>query len=209
MHVRLASEASLLCKGLHDLLESHPEIMLVESVVCKQCCDQYCCDSHDVVIIDISNGRIGSLDCIRKMLARFPHSKVLALINIEHVSLLGDIFDRGALGVVSLDADASVLVEAVKRIASGGGYVEAALAQALTEIPYKKSSKIFDCLTKCETSVLLSILNGQSHDRCASSLNISKKTVANHYSRIKSKLKIDNSVQLTRLAMLHKIIETT
>jgi len=205
--VRIASETSLLRQGVHSYLEKHPEIKSVESVACIQHCAKRCFNPRaNVLIIDVSKGKTGNIDCIRQLTVRYPETRIIALINRESIPLIPDIFDYGARAVVSLNADPTVLTVAVKKVASGETFMEPELAQALTEMSFQNNNNPFDKLSKREKVVLMLILNGHSNDSCATVLNVSKKTIANQYSHIKSKLGIDNRVQLTRLAVLHQLI---
>ena len=205
--IQLSSGTTLFRQGLNSLIDNHPDIELVKSAACKNHCSQECFNPDaEVMIIDISNGQVSRLNCIRQITAKFQSAKVLALINVDIFHLINDILDDGAMGVISLNADAAELIEAIKTVSRGETYIEPALAQVLTEMSYNKTNNPFNALSKRERILLTLILHSHSNDSCANTLNISKKTVANHYSRIKSKLKVDNRVQLTRLAMRHKFI---
>jgi len=205
--IQVMSDSALFRQVLRYTLEQSNQIDVMEELACKDDCFRYCySDKVDVLIINLSDGLYSSLECLHQIIVRQPHAKVVVIISKYHTTLIQTILKYGAKGVVSHNASISQLMDAITRVHARGTYIEAALAQTIAESPLSTSSP-FETLTLREASVLRILLNGKSNPEVAVMLNISEKTVANHYSHIKKKLGVQNRVELTRLSIQHKIIQ--
>jgi len=65
----------------------------------------------------------------------------------------------------------------------------------------------FDCLSEREMQVTLMITTGMTVQDIAEQLFITTKTVNSHRYRMFEKLSVKNDVELTHLAMKHRVIE--
>ncbi|MEJ2202369.1 MAG: LuxR C-terminal-related transcriptional regulator [Desulfuromonadaceae bacterium] len=62
-------------------------------------------------------------------------------------------------------------------------------------------------MTEREKQVLLLMVKGKETDEIAELLHISKNTVAKHRSSLLRKLRVNNAVEMTRLAIRHGLID--
>jgi len=106
--------------------------------------------------------------------------------------------DAGAHGYVSKNAAPDELVAAVRRVAAGGRYVEAEIAQALA---LGAGAEATDALSAREIEILRLLGAGSSLAEIAEALGASYKTVANTCTLIKSKLGVARTADLVRLAI--------
>ncbi|ATX80508.1 two component transcriptional regulator, LuxR family [Mariprofundus aestuarium] len=207
-HIQLISESSLIRHGLLCLLNKEQGFSLMPQVKCSPPSCYKACSTRetDLIIMDITSGTHSCIDCIRQIAKRHPKVNILVLIWQEHYSFVNEAINNGAKGVLSMEADPPLFIEAIQTVAAGRQFIEPSLTQAIAEVPYRNVSNPFDLLSPREKTVLLLILKGQDTVSCASRLLISKKTVANHYTRIKKKLAVNDLGQLTLLAIRHKFI---
>jgi two-component system invasion response regulator UvrY len=106
----------------------------------------------------------------------------------------------GAAGYLSKNAAPEELLEAVQRIASGGRYVEAEIAQTLA----MQTAKVIDPmehLTVRDLEILRLLGDGQSLSSIAAALGVTYKTIANTCSQIKAKLGVPRTADLVRLSI--------
>jgi len=106
--------------------------------------------------------------------------------------------DAGAAGYVSKNASPDELIDAIRRVAAGGRYVEAEIAQALA---LGAGVEALDALNPREIEMMRLLVRGSSLAEIADALGVGYKTVANSMTLIKSKLGVTRTADLVRLAI--------
>ncbi len=162
----------------------------------------------DVVLMDANMPGIGGLEATRRLLRYDPDVKVIA------VTVHGDepyptrFMQAGAAGYVTKGADVAEMVIAIKQVASGKRYLAPDIAQQMALKAVNPDDSPFDDLSDREMQVMLMITKGQKVQEISEQLFLSPKTVNSYRYRLFEKLKIDNDVELTHLAIRHGIIES-
>ena len=106
--------------------------------------------------------------------------------------------DAGAAGYVSKNASPDELIAAIRRVSTGGRYVEAEIAQALA---LGAGVEALDALNPREIEMMRLLVRGSSLAEIADALGVGYKTVANSMTLIKSKLGVTRTADLVRLAL--------
>lgn len=110
--------------------------------------------------------------------------------------------EAGASGFLLKDAEPDVLVDAVRRVASGEGLVDQTLTRrVIDEFARRRSPTSPDdvasgLLTSREHDILALLCRGQSNAEIASTLFLEASTVKSHLSRIMTKTGLRDRVQL-------------
>ena len=210
MRIQLISETNLIRRGLLCLLDSEEDLSVITpQVTCSPPSCYHSChsDKTDLIVMDTTAGKHSCIDCIRQITKRHPDVKILVIIWSDHFTQVNEALNNGALGVIAMETDQSLLAQAIRTVAAGQQFIDPDLQKAMTEVPYQQLIDPFDILTAREKTVLQLILKGLNTEECASRLHISKKTVANHYTQIKKKMAVHDRGQLTRLAIRHHLIK--
>jgi len=105
--------------------------------------------------------------------------------------------DAGAAGYVSKNAAPDELLAAVRKVAAGGRYVEAEIAQALA----LGEADALGALGPRDLEIMRLLAGGASLAEIAAALGVGYKTVANNLTLIKSKLGVARTADLVRLAI--------
>lgn len=119
--------------------------------------------------------------------------------------------EAGASGFLLKDAEPDVLVDAVRRVASGEGLVDQTLTRrVIDEFARRRSPTSPDdvasgLLTSREHDILALLCRGQSNAEIASTLFLEASTVKSHLSRIMTKTGLRDRVQLVVWAYEHGI----
>ncbi len=117
-----------------------------------------------------------------------------------------DAVKAGATGYLVKSASKDELIEAVRRVASGGTVFTAGLAGLVLgeyrrlagqQAPDEETPR----LTERETEVLRLVAKGLSYKQIAERLVLSHRTVQNHVQNTLRKLQLHNRVQLVRYAI--------
>ena len=151
----------------------------------------------DLTILDLNLPGLGGLELLRR-LAQAGAGRILVLSMHAEPLYARRALEAGAHGYVSKNAAPDELLAAVRRVAVGGRYVEAEIAQALA---LGAGAEATDALTPREIEILRLLAGGASLAEIAEALGASYKTVANTCTLIKSKLGVARTADLVRLAI--------
>lgn len=160
----------------------------------------------DVVIMDLSLPGISGLEAIRRIVARDSSAKLLAFSMHEETAFVEQALRAGARGYIGKSSAPTVLVEAVRQIASGNIFLEPDIAQRLAFQKTRGPSSPFAVLSTREFEIFCLLAEGMSAGEIGDRLSLSAKTVANYSTQIKSKLEVNSVADIARLAIRHGIV---
>jgi DNA-binding NarL/FixJ family response regulator len=151
-----------------------------------------------IVVMDITLPGESGIEALRRLLAHAPQARVLMFSMHEDVIFARRALEAGAFGYVTKASAPDVLVAAIRAIAAGRKYLSAEMAQSLAFD--SMSADHAEVLSARELAVLRQLARGRTVREIASLLELSPKTVANHQSALKQKLKVETAIQLLRKA---------
>jgi len=209
IRVLLVDDHAVVRTGFRLLLQSLAEISVVaEAESGEAACQRYLELTPDVVVMDLAMPGMGGLEALRRIRARHPQARVLALSAQDDPMHARRALREGALGFLSKRSAPEALIEAVTTVAAGRRYIDTNLAQklALAEIEGAGKPPI-DQLSEREFDVFIRLARGTTVQKIAEDLNLSASTVGTHLYNIKQKLQVANQSELTLLAIRHGLIE--
>jgi DNA-binding NarL/FixJ family response regulator len=208
--VLLADDHRIVREGLRRVLEDSNEIKVIaEAADGETAFDEAIEKKPDVAVIDISMPGMDGLEVVTRMASYCPDIPVLILTMHDEEQYVIRAIEAGAMGYVTKQSAPEQLVEAVKRINSGGRYLteKASEALALRVIRGNKEQSLTESLSMRELQVLRKLAIGNTNREIAISYNISVKTVDTYRARILKKLNIRNNTELSRYAIQNKLVE--
>lgn len=160
----------------------------------------------DLAIVDLSMPGMSGLELTRRIKSEFPSVAVLVLTMHSEEQYAIRALQAGANGFVTKDSAATELVAAVRKVASGGVFLSAQLAERVV-LQLNGQSPVPDLqtLTNRELDILQRIVSGQRPVDIADALHLSIKTVSTHKKRILEKLKLDSTAALIRFGLEHRL----
>ena len=164
----------------------------------------------DVILMDVNMPGIGGLEATRRILARHPEIKIIAVSMYVEEPWPSRLLGAGAKGYISKDAAADEVVSAIRRVAQGGVYVASSVAANLAASfiqGHDPKTSPFERLSQREMQVMLMVTQGQSNQAISDALCLSPKTVSTYRYRLFEKLGVTNDVELTRMAMRYGVLE--
>ena len=163
----------------------------------------------DVVLMDINMPGIGGLEATRRVMQRYPATKVIVVSMHLEEPYPSRMLAAGAAGYISKDSAADEVVTAIRRVQGGGHYVAADVAGNLAASIVKGpgGGSPFDQLSQRETQVMLMVTKGYSTQDISDRLHLSPKTVSTYRYRLFEKLNVTNDVELTRMAMRYGLLD--
>jgi len=194
--------------GLRSLIDEHDAFELVRHNCCGPVCTHSCiADSPHVVVIKVSDD-LEYHACIRQISARHPDVWILSVSSSADPLVCKRAMNAGAIGFVSSKIPPRLFIKALRQVADGKPFVEAWVAKRMIEEGTDSTEPSpFKVLSKREYIILQMMLSGQNNMQIADRLHISINTLGNHRAHIKSKLGVSNLVELTKLAIKHRIVE--
>jgi DNA-binding NarL/FixJ family response regulator len=161
----------------------------------------------DVLLLDISMPE-GGIELIASLLQKRPALRILVLSMHSEPQIAARAVKAGASGYITKDAGVVLLIDAVRKVAGGGRFMEPRLADALL-FEHVSSNDLFpSVLTVREREILVRFASAESLAGIALSLGCSAKTVSVHKSRLMRKLDIKSNAELFQYAMRHGLGRT-
>ncbi len=202
IRVLLVDDHPALRAGLRSLLSAEPGMRVVADLASGEDANAWC-RSHeaDVVVMDLSMEGYGGMEAIRRLAQFDPQIGILVYSVHATEIMLSRALTLGALGYVTKASTTDVLVAGVREVAAGRGFVSPDLIPAMVQRQSAPEQSRLALLGEREFQILLLTAQGHPVDHCARTLNLSEKTVRNHLTRIKAKLDVANTAELTRLAI--------
>ena len=181
--------------------------VIVSSKTNFDCIEFRLAESHspDVVLIDISNRNQKAIATIHFLKDRFPAIRLLAMTT-DGEDLHGELVQSiGTLGYIHKQASPQEILAAIRHMLNGNILLSDRMFHQLMNrmsMPANHSTRSH-CgpLTERESEVFRLIGAGLTTAEIASKLALSAKTVETHRHKIKMRLNLRNSCELTREAV--------
>ncbi|MBV8257270.1 MAG: response regulator transcription factor [Actinobacteria bacterium] len=124
-----------------------------------------------LAVVDLRMPRLAGVPLVERLREASPEMRIVVFTGEVEAGIAAELLDRGAAGIVLKDAPIADLQRALGTVASGGRYVDAAVAAALAVEPR---------LSPRETEVLCGLARGRTMEQLADDLGISAGTVRAH-----------------------------
>ena len=161
----------------------------------------------DVVLMDISLTGRGGLEILQEI--RVRHHRLPILIFSTHTKhhYVTRAFKAGATGYLTKNCPPEELATALRKVARGGRYVDAAVAELLAcEISMDTEKPLHAALSDRELQVLCLIGIGKTVSEIAQELWLSVKTVSTYRARILEKMQLKTTADLMHYAIHQQLV---
>ncbi len=162
----------------------------------------------DVLLLDMSMPGKSGMELIKQVKSEKPRLRILVLsMHQEHQYAVRAI-KSGASGYLTKDSASTQLVSAIEKVAGGGAFISAEVAEQLALGAMPQSEGLpHTALSDREYQVFQMLVSGQAVTAIAAVLNLSVKTVSTHKARLMEKMGIDNQAELVRYAIRHRLVD--
>lgn len=204
----IADDHAVVRKGLRLILADADELQVVgEAASADELLTLLRTRSIDAVILDVSFGDRDGIEVLKHIRAAFPRMPVLMIsMHPEDVFAMRAL-RAGASGYIEKSCAPDVMLEAVRRVASGGKYVSAAMAARLsahmagedgTALPHER-------LSDREFEIFRLLGSGKSVTEIALALNLSVKTVSSHRTHILAKTGLETNADIVDYVVSNRL----
>ena len=162
----------------------------------------------DLVVLDLSMPGRDGIEMIGHIRSIASNLKILVLTMHHEEQYAARALRAGCHGYITKDYAAEQLVDAIRRLISGNGYICPNIAERLAmefsrhdaeETPHAR-------LSNREYKIFEMLVDGKSGIQIAEELSLSAKTVSTHKARLLRKMQLQNQTELVRYAMEHKLV---
>ncbi|MCA2997309.1 MAG: response regulator transcription factor [Rhodocyclaceae bacterium] len=201
----IADDHTIMRDGLKRILEGHGDLQVVgEATDGNQVVTWVRKGGFDVLLLDLSMPGKSGVELIRQVRRIAPRLPILVLTMHEEEQFAVRTIKAGASGYITKETAATMLVDAIRRVASGRLFISPAVAEQLAlsvgssdaETPHKQ-------LSDREYQIFRKLAAGQSVSGIAHELHLSVKTVSTHKTRIAQKLDTKSLADMVKYAIAH------
>lgn len=205
----LADDHTLLREGLRRLLHQTDDIVVEGEASNGQEALALLAQRHwDALVLDMSMPGRDGIDLIRQIRVEHPKVPILVLTMHGEQQYAARAIKAGAAGYLTKDSAAEELVQAVRKVATGGRYLSQALAESVAfEMHGNHNEFPHLLLSDREFTVFQLIAAGLSNSEIARRLFISVKTVSTYKARLFFKMHMRSQADLVRYAIKHHLVD--
>jgi two-component system invasion response regulator UvrY len=208
INVVLVDDHAIVRTGFRLLLENSTDIKVIAELDSGEAINQKAVElKPDVIVMDLSMPGMGGLEAIRRIKAKSSTIKMLVFTMHDSIAFVEQALEAGASGYITKNNAPKVLLEAIRKIAAGGTYIDEKLADKLSMKESLGSGAPLGGLSRREFQIFCKFAEGKNANEIADDLSLSVKTVANYQTQIKEKLGITSTAELVKLAIAHGIIQ--
>lgn len=209
MRVLIADDHAVFRRGLRETLaEAFSRVTFGEAKTAQETLEHVRRLDWDVVILDISMPGKSGLDILDELKRSRPKLPILLLSMHPEEQFARRALRAGAAGYLTKESVPEELKEAVKKVAAGGRYVSATLAEKLAvDLREGADTPIHELLSAREFQVLRMIASGKSVKEIAEEISLSVKTVSTYRARILEKTGMKSNAELIRYALQTQLVD--
>lgn len=205
----LADDHELVRTGIRRILEDVVDFTVTAETSNGEDAVQHCRrNAPDVVLMDVNMPGIGGLEATKKITRMAENTRVICLSMHKENPIPSQVMAAGAFGFLTKDAEPDEMIRAIYKVASGQKYLSSEIAHniALSKLSPGLENP-FDNLSDRELNIAMRLTSGQKVPEIANELSINAKTVNTYRYRMFDKLGVKTDVELTHLALRHKLID--
>jgi DNA-binding NarL/FixJ family response regulator len=209
IHVMIADDHAIMRKGLGQLFALVDDIEVVaEATDGATALERLRRGGVDLLLLDMTMPGISGEDLVSRVRAHYPALPILILSMHKEPQIAQRALKAGANGYVTKDRDPEALLEAIRKVAGGGRFLDPQIAEQMAfEASGMGEQPGHDCLTDREFQVLRLVARGISINDIAAQLAISSKTVSTHKARLMEKMGFTSNADLVRYAITHDLVD--
>lgn len=207
--VLVADDHAIVRRGLRQILEETRDILVgAEAASAGEVMQLVREQRFSVVILDISLPGASGLDLLVDIHKERPDLPVLVLTIHSEEQYAVRAIKAGAAGFLTKESAPERLIDAVRKVASGGRYVSPQLAERLASaLAGDAKGAPHERLSDREFEILKMLASGKTVSQIAQELSLSVKTISTHRTRILRKMGMKTNAELTSYAVRTRLVD--
>lgn len=210
--VVVADDHTLFREGVKKILSLEKDILVVgEAVRGDEVIKVVERSKPDVLLLDLRMPKGDVVQTLLDVKERNPATKVMILTAFAEDESVLNAAKGGARGYLLKGADFATLLQAIKKVHSGGLWIDKELPTADTfeeialgqieHVMAPRRDDAVESLTRRELEILRLVAEGMTNEEIGKKIFISEKTVKTHLTNIFDKLKVNNRFKAALMIM--------
>jgi DNA-binding NarL/FixJ family response regulator len=210
--VVVADDHTLFRDGIKKVLSLEKDILVVgEAARGDEVVKAVERSKPDVLLLDLRMPKADLVQTLLDVKERSPVTKVLILTAYAEEESIMNAAKGGARGYLLKGADFGTLLQAIKKVHSGGLWIdrdiptgetfEEIAAGQMDSFTSAEHNEAVESLTRRELEILRLVAEGLTNDEIGKKIFISEKTVKTHLTNIFDKLKVNNRFKAALMIM--------
>ena len=207
--ILIADDHAIVREGLKQIVAEEKDILVSgEAENADKLMELLQKEKWNLVVLDINMPGKSGLEALKDIKLLYPDLPVLMLSMFSEDQYGLRAIKAGASGYLKKVSAPTELVIAIRKIVSGGKYINPSLAEKLADKYGKTEAGLpHDKLSDREYQIMCNIALGKSAEEIAEELSISINTVYTYRNRILEKMSMKSNVELTQYVMQNKLVE--
>ena len=209
IRILIADDHMLIREGLKKIIDKEIDISIIgEAKNGAEIMDFLAKKPFDVLVLDISLPDRDGLDVLKEIKILNPSISVLILSMHPEDRFAVRALRAGASGYITKESASDELVNAIRKVTTGGKYVSRQLAEKLAfDLDWNTDKELHERLSNREFQILLLLGSGKTVKEISDNLCISSSTVNTYRTRILEKMGMHSNVQLIHYVIRNKLID--
>lgn len=207
--ILIADDHAIVRKGLKQILSETSDLLVAdETGDGREVMNKVYKNNYDVVLLDIAMPGRSGLEVLAEIKKNKTDLPVLILSMHPEEQYAVRALRTGAAGYLTKESAPEELIKAIRKVAGGGKYVSASLAETLASAIKMDDEKLrHETLSNREFQVLCMVGSGKTVKQISEELSLSVKTISTYRCRILNKMNMKNNAELTYYAIQNRLVE--
>jgi len=206
--ILIADDHSIVRQGLKQIVAEEGDIIVsAEAANSDELFDSISQKECDLIILDINMPGRSGIEILKDLKKLKPELPVLILSMYGEEQYGVRSIKAGASGYLKKVSAPEELVKAIRKINSGGKYINSALAERLADSLENKNKLQHESLSDREYEIMCKIASGKTAEEISDELFISVHTVYSYRNRIFEKMNFKSNVDLSNYVLKNRLEE--
>lgn len=207
--ILIADDHAIVREGLKQIVGEEKDILVAgEAENSSKLMELLEKEKWSLVVLDINMPGKSGLEALKDIKNLYPDLPVLILSMFSEDQYGLRAIKAGASGYLKKVSAPNELVAAIRKIISGGKYINPSLAEKLAEkFESAKKELLHEKLSDREYQIMCNIALGKTAEEIAQELSLSINTIYSYRNRILEKMSMRSNVELTQYVLQNKLVE--
>jgi len=208
IRILICDDHAVVREGLRQIITKQSDMSVVaEAASGADVMNKFRETNYDVVLLDLSMPGRNGLETLGEIKRENPDSRVLILsVHAENLYAVRAL-KAGASGYLTKESAPEELVEAIRKVARGGKYISASLAERLAYELEGNNKPPHERLSDREYQVLCMLGTGRTVKEIASMLCLSVPSISTYRARVLEKMNMKNNAELAHYAIRSGLVD--
>lgn len=161
----------------------------------------------DVALVDVHMPGMSGIELTERVQRAGLRTRIVILTVVQDAQFPRRLLQSGALGYLTKGCAADELLQAVRTVAQGRRYLDAAIAREMALSTVVGDASPLESLAARELEVALMLARGMQVKDIAGRLHLSPKTVSTYKQRLFEKLDVQHTIALAHMLSAHGLLD--